>query len=223
MANAAATRVGRTILLLPKIILATLGFGLGFPLATTSRGQEPEAPRKPELMTAEALLNICRYIEWPEEVFVTKRSPIVFGIYGQTTIAREIEAKGKDWMANGRRIFVREFSWPATPNCNVLFIASTEKVRLPLILKKVEHAPVLTISESEDFTPEGCMARVYTQNGKPRFQFNMAAVTNAHRKLSAQLKQVADVNWVEPREESPKPSKQDPPPPKKPVRMKNAE
>ena len=176
-----------------------------------------EAGQTPEQITATALLNICRYVEWPEAVFVTKGSPIVFGIYGATPISREIERQGKDWRANGRRIFVRQFSWPAIPNCNMLFIASTEKVRLGAILQKVEHAPVLTVSESE-----GCMVRLLMQDGKPRFQFNMVAVTNAHLKPSSQLKNVADVNWVENREEIPKPSKADPPV-KKPFRMKNAE
>ena len=151
-----------------------------------------ETKPRPEVLRADALINMARYVEWPDGVFFQTNAPVMLGVYGKSPLIEELKRQAKDKRVDGRQIIVREFSWPQAPNCHVLYVAETEKPRLLHILGKLRHATVLTVSETEQFALQGGMIQFVLNNDKVHFSVNLAAATNARLKLSARLLSVAE-------------------------------
>jgi hypothetical protein len=158
---------------------------------TCAAAEEENAPTINEVK-ADVLLNLSRYIEWPEGVFMRTNSPILFGIYGNTALVNDLKKLAQGRRINGREVIVRQYNWPIEPNCQLLYIADTEKPRLANILRKVQHSTVLTVSELPDFTTQGGMVQLIMKDRKAHFAVNVGAATNVHLKVSARLLNVAD-------------------------------
>jgi len=178
------------------LILVLSGIALGALFASNPVIADTPPDLTPEQIKADVLLNISRYIEWPSGVFIRSNSPVMLGVYGRSFLVEELKKQAKEKRVNGRQIIVRQFYWPTAPNCNVLYVANTERTRIPWILRKLEYTSVLTVSELEHFTSQGGMVHFNLEDKKVKFHINMEAVTNAQLKVSARLLNVADsIKW----------------------------
>jgi hypothetical protein len=164
---------------------------LALTLPSLAAGDET-SPLTRDQAKADVLLNLSRYIEWPEGVFLNTNSPVFLGIYGSTSLTEELRKQAKARRVNGRDVIVRQYYWPMDPNCQLLYIADTEQPRLPNILRKVQHSTVLTVSELPDFTTRGGMVHLTMKDNKGHFAVNVSAATEVHIKVSARLLNVAD-------------------------------
>jgi hypothetical protein len=179
--------------LLRRVAVAiTLGIAAGF-VALPKETLADESKQTPHEIKALALLDIARYVEWPEGAFLLTNSPVMLGVYGNVPLVQELKKQAATRRVNGRRVIVRQYFWPMTPNCQVLFIAATETARTKNILQKVQYARVLTVSDMADFTRQGGMVHFGLGDQKVNFSINLGAVTNANLKVSARLLSVANL------------------------------
>ena len=72
-------------------------------------------------------------------------------------------------------------------NCQVLFISSSEEKRLPEILKSLQNAPILTVSEMDRFTESGGMINFVWVEKTIHFQINDVVAKNAGLKIGSKL------------------------------------
>lgn len=153
----------------------------------------PQSPDETELgMKTEALLNLPRYVDWPAGTFIVAKTPIILGIYGHSPMHKALLESAQGKVINGRTVLVRRYHWPQTPNCQVLFIAQSERYRVPWIIKKIEYSTTLTVSEFDDFLPAGGVVRMSMKEGKVRFHVNTTTAREAGLKFSSQFLSVAD-------------------------------
>ena len=143
-------------------------------------------------MKMEALVNLPRYVEWPDGAFVVARTPLMIGVYGHSHMHKALRDAVDGKSLNGRLVMVRRFHWPQAPNCHVLFIAQSERRRLPWIMKKIQYSTTLTVSEFDDFLPSGGIVRMSMQDQKVRFHVNTATAKQAGLKFSSKFLAVAD-------------------------------
>ena len=143
-------------------------------------------------MKTEALVNLPRYVEWPATAFVEARTPLILGVYGNSKIHKALENAIHGKVLNGRTVIVRRFHWPHKPNSHLVFIASSERRRLPWILKKVEYSTTLTVAEFDDFLAEAGMVRMSIKDDKLRFHVNTTIAKDAGLKFSSKFLGVAD-------------------------------
>lgn len=156
-------------------------------VAALSHAAAPEPVEAELALKTDAFVNLPRYVEWPEGVFVVPRTPMILGVYGHSKIHREIAAAMHGKMLNGRLVMVRRFYWPQVPNAHVLFIAPSERHRLPWIMKKLQHTTVLTVSDMDDFLARGGMVRLSLKDDKLRFHVNMRLAEEAGLKFSSKF------------------------------------
>jgi hypothetical protein len=157
------------------------------------QARKPPAMTEAELaMKTEALVNLPRYVEWPAGTFVVPRTPMIIGVYGHSKMHQTLMDAVHGKVLNGRIVMVRRFHWPQVPNAHVLFIAQSERNRLPWIMKKVEHTSVLTVSEFDDFLTRGGILRMSMKDEKLRFHVNMTTAKDVGLKFSSQFLKVAD-------------------------------
>jgi hypothetical protein len=76
--------------------------------------------------------------------------------------------------------------------CQIIFISSSEKTRLPAIMAKIKTAPVLTIGETEGFLEQGGMINFTKKEDRIRLEINLEAARLAKVQISSKLLSVAD-------------------------------
>ncbi len=74
---------------------------------------------------------------------------------------------------------------------HILFVGSSEKRRLARILKSLDGASVLTVSEIDGFAEQGGMIALRLGGDVVRFDVNLQPVEQAHLKMSSQLIRLA--------------------------------
>ena len=89
---------------------------------------------------------------------------------------------------NNRRFVVKRFqNIKEARDSHLLYISTSERDRLPSILKALEGAAVLTVGEIDQFASRGGQIAFRMEDKKVRFDINIAAVERARLKISAQL------------------------------------
>ncbi|MFO1488482.1 MAG: YfiR family protein [Verrucomicrobiota bacterium] len=100
-------------------------------------------------------LNFAKYIDWPEEAFLEKSSPIVINVLGGT-IKDHLKQAVAGKHINGRDIVIRH---PVTireaGDCHILFVSSSEKSQAEELLSGLHRRPVVTVGEQEQFLQKG--------------------------------------------------------------------
>jgi hypothetical protein len=168
-----------------------LGLSLAW-LLTVGGGRAQETPPTEYKLKAAFLFNFAKYVEWPPAAFAEATSPMVIGILGENPFRDDLEPTIRDKTINNRPLVIKEFRSPAeATNCHILFISTSEKQRLPEILKSLHGASVLTVGETDGFTETGGMINFVTGGNKIRFQINVEAAKSAGLKVSSKLLSLA--------------------------------
>lgn len=142
------------------------------------------------------LVHFLDFVEWPSGSFSDNRSAFVLGILGDDPFGENLDRQVNGRLFNGRRVEVRRFDEydpdevPAYRECHILFIAASEKGDLAALLKGLQQAPVLTVSEIDRFPLFGGMIWFDEERHKIRLMLNKKATQKARLKLRARLLQV---------------------------------
>ena len=128
------------------------------------------------------------FVDWPPETFSRTGEPLVIGVLGADPFGAILDDTLRGKAINNRRLIVRRFqSIKDARDSHILFISSSERDRLPSILKILEGAAVLTVGDTEQFASRGGQIAFRMEDKKVRFDINVAAVERARLKISAQL------------------------------------
>ncbi|PYJ57430.1 MAG: DUF4154 domain-containing protein [Verrucomicrobia bacterium] len=188
-------------------------------LAHSSR--VPATPVSDYETKAGYLLNFVEFVEWPSAAFAGPTSPLVIGVMGKDPFGAELDKlQGKT--VNGRKLEIKrfkgalEFRGEETPgrrqdnlavkqarklaelrSCHILFISSSEKNYLPLILKPLKGASVLTVSETEAFVGAGGIINFLDNGNSLQLEINLDSAEQARLKISSKLLSLAKVIKIE--------------------------
>lgn len=152
----------------------------------------PSSPSEYQVKAA-FLYNFAKFVEWPPEVSADNR-PFVIGILGQDPFDGFIDETVSGKSVREKRITVKRFSKvEAAAESQILFISESERDNVARIVKQLEHAPVLTVSDIGQFAKEGGMVQLLTEQNRVRFAINVAVIERAGLKPSSQLLKLAQI------------------------------
>ena len=131
------------------------------------------------------LYNCAMFVSWPPAT--VRANELVIGIVGDDAVSSVVEDMQGE-KVDGRTLRVA----PVRPtddlgSYHILYIAGEDGGVARAVLAKVGTAPVLTVGESDDFTSDGGVVRLYTDQGRLRFEINMTGVERAGLKVSAKM------------------------------------
>jgi hypothetical protein len=153
-----------------------------------------QGPSKSEYATKVVLLErLCRFVEWPATPPTTqKRDPFILAVVGQSPFGDELDTYFLTHQIKGRPVKVKYFRglWDIGP-CDLLFISSSERGRLPEILEQVGQQPVLTVGDSDGYAANGVMVNLIRDQGHLGFEVNLPSTKAAGLKLASSFLQVA--------------------------------
>ncbi len=163
---------------------------LGLFLVPASNGEGPEPVTEYQLKAA-FLLNVARFVEWPEPV---RDGPIQFCVAGKDPFGDLLPDVLRDQRVQGRPLAAVHPRSPAEMRqCRVLFVSASERKRAGDILKAVRGAPVLTVGETPRFAEDGGMVNMVLDASKIRLESNPDAVAQAGLRISSRLLQLTRV------------------------------
>jgi hypothetical protein len=170
--------------LLQRIAVAAGLAGLLFSVAA------PAQVAQEQVVKAGFLFNFARFVDWPEAAF-RNGNQLVLCLAGTDPIGAALEPL-KDKSVSGHPIDVRRLKAgdPLKP-CHILFVSDSEKRRLDAIIAEVRGAPVLLVSEIDNFLELGGMIQLVALDNRVQFEVNLAAATRGGLTVSSKLLKVA--------------------------------
>lgn len=139
---------------------------------------------------AAIIVNFIHYVEWPDNPSPNAEMRIC--VVGQGNTADALLAfNGK--VIHGLRVAVESRSHIASnaANCRVLFLGESS-TRSPIDwLREVSGQPILTVSEGDDFLPNGGIITLNRIGSRISFDINMVAMRRSSLRIGSQLLRLA--------------------------------
>jgi hypothetical protein len=153
--------------------------------------QEDSQPSEYQIKAA-FIFNFAKFVEWPAAALPKASTPIIVGVIGENPFQDALEKTIKNKTVDEHPVIIMQFRSAAdATNCHILFISSSEKARLPQILKQLKGRSVLTVGEMPGFTEAGGMINFVLEGTKIRFQINNDTANSVGLKISSKLLRLA--------------------------------
>jgi hypothetical protein len=176
-------------------VVCLLVAGVSLTIGTSVTFAAEDAPLDFQVKAA-FLVNFPKYVDWPSAVLAETNTPITVAIFGDDNVAGEFD----NMIQGGRTVSGRPVRLKRITkedqigaDCQIVFIASSERQRVPAILEKVKGTGILTVGENEDFLQQGGIVNLVHRDRKIRLQINLDAAREAHLKISTRLLVAADM------------------------------
>ncbi|MCZ6446821.1 MAG: YfiR family protein [Alphaproteobacteria bacterium] len=151
------------------------------------------------LLKAAFLYNFAKFTSWPTESISGAGKPVRLCILGKDPFGAALESiEGKN-IQQRPLVTIRIARVSDAEGCQIIFIASSEEVRLRGILSGLRELPILTIAEMSNFARVGGIIGLKTVEDRIRFDINVDAAKEADLKFSYKLLQLADIVSTETR------------------------
>jgi hypothetical protein len=138
------------------------------------------------------LYYFAKFVDWPQNTFEDKTSPIIIGIIGDDAFGNLVEAIAKNKTAQEHPIAIRRLKWSSDlRSCHMLFISTFERKRLAQISAILHSRPILTITEMEDSLQDKGIMNLIIEGGKVQFEVDIAAAERAQLRISSKLLRMA--------------------------------
>ncbi|HUK57192.1 MAG TPA: YfiR family protein [Nitrospiria bacterium] len=139
------------------------------------------------------IYNFSKFVEWPTET-LSGDKPFVIGVLGRDPFDNALDETVSGKTVQEKKIAVKRFSKVEDAlTCNVLFISNSEKDNMAKIIERLDHLPVLTVSDIGRFAEQGGMIQLIVDQNRVRFAVNRAATDKAGLKPSSQLLKLAQI------------------------------
>jgi hypothetical protein len=138
------------------------------------------------------LFNFAKFVEWPPSSFPDGSTPLRICVLGRDPFGEELRNIIMQKKVSGRTLEVDQVVDPKEArNCQILFIASSEKTPVNQILQALRGANVLTVGDTKGFVQQGGMINFVLENDRVQFEVNPKAAEQAGLKISSKLLSVA--------------------------------
>lgn len=141
------------------------------------------------------IYKFATYVRWPVRAGVDATTPFVIGVLGTDPFGPALSEVVRGRNVQGRVILVRSVGrGEEALRCDLVFISSSERDNLPQILAALRGAPVLTVSDLDQFAEQGGMiGLVITEDNRIRFNINKTAIERPGLRASSQLLHLARI------------------------------
>jgi hypothetical protein len=152
-------------------------------LADCAFAQSASAPD----LTAAYLTNFVKFTVWPAEALPAE-APLVLCVEGSAPVADALEEMTRSQKIAGHPLMVRRVKADdPLQACHVLYAASLARDRADRLLRTTATLPILTVSDSADFTRRGGIVHFFVEKERLRFAVNPDAANRAGLRISAKL------------------------------------
>jgi hypothetical protein len=142
-------------------------------------------------LKAAFLYNFAKFAEWPADA--APADPLVICVLGDPAIADALDETLKGRMIDGRKVAVSRVKRDGLRACHVLYLAGLDTKAANQMVDELKSAPVLTVSDREQFALDGGIAGLFVEQGRMRFAINVDAVQRCRLRISSRLLSLAKI------------------------------
>ena len=152
------------------------------------------------------LYNFTKFVNWPTNADTSTNTPFVIGIVGEDPFGTTLDDAVRGEQMQNRPIVIRRFrSDEAIGNCQVLFIARSEKDRLGEVLEQMKGRATLIVADTVRAAEHGCMINLLLAQGSVKMEINQSLVEAAGLQVSSKLLSLARIVNTEAPKPAPNP------------------
>lgn len=134
------------------------------------------------------LFHFAQLVDWPAEALGDEKNPLTLCTVGKDPFRGDLETMLQGKVIGARSLRVLHIKdGQEIQGCQVLFVSSSERAQIPLIIAGLKDGAVLTVGETEDFVGQGGMIGFCLEGNKIRFEINVEAAQRAKIKISSRL------------------------------------
>lgn len=139
------------------------------------------------------LYKFLGYTEFPAGALGEPGSPVAIGVLGADDLAAELTRIVSRRTIQGRPITVKVFREHESPTgVHLLFVGGSEAWRVRNVLRSLQPAPMLLVTEAEDALRHGSVINFRIVEERVRFDVSLEAADKNSIKLSSRLLTVAN-------------------------------
>jgi YfiR/HmsC-like len=149
------------------------------------------------------MYNFAKFVRWPAASFADPQAPLLVCALGEDGLGPALDTIDHK-VAQGHELRVRHrIRLEDARSCHILFVAASERGRLPAILHALTGASVLTVSDIDGFAESGGIIGLYDVDNKLQFSINAEQARAASLQINAQLLKLARIVGHETRQDAP--------------------
>ena len=150
-----------------------------------------QAVTQPALRAA-FLYNFAKFTEWPADR--PPNGPLTLCVLDDSGVEGALNDLVGNSTINGRAVIIStKVTGARLRTCHLLYVGETTAGRASAILDELLGAPVLTVSNGDDFVRLGGIVGLFLEEGRMRFAINPDAAQRAGVRLSSRLLQLAKI------------------------------
>lgn len=178
--------------MLPRLLACFIFISSALLSAVEASRAEERKPTEYDVKAA-YIYNFAKFVEWPPGKSSDAGATIAVCVLGKDPFGPALATiEGKS--VGERKIRVkRNPPLQEAKNCDIVFIAASEKEQLSRILEALGNSGVLTVGDTEGFARQGVMINFYMENKNVRFAINPKAAGRAGLKISSGLLRIARI------------------------------
>jgi len=152
----------------------------------------PAQEANEQLLKVAFIYNFAKFTTWPDSVFADPKAPITFCVVGKHEFGEAFDSvQGKS--VAGHTVIVKYLtSYRNKDQCQVVYVAPSEKPRLPKIVSTSKEIHALTVSDIDGFGEScGIIRMVRGSDDRIAFEINVKAAEASGLRLSSKLLNLA--------------------------------
>ncbi len=140
------------------------------------------------------LYTFAKFIEWPPQAFAEPSSAITICILGEDPFGRFLDdAVRAKSVADRPLIVLRIANLPAARECKILFIAASERRRMPALLAAAARPGLLTVGDTAEFAAQGGVIALRLDGERIRLLVNLTSADKAQLRVSSRVLSIATI------------------------------
>jgi len=140
------------------------------------------------------LLNLTRFIRWPERAFAGEDAPLLIGVLPDDPVGALLTDAVRGETVGRRPIAVRQVRTPADlEGCHLVYFAKADANDSTRMLAALREKPVLAVGDTEGFLRLGGHVQFFNRGGQVRLRLATGNLKRAELTASSQLLRVAEV------------------------------
>jgi hypothetical protein len=137
------------------------------------------------------IYNFTKYVEWPES---KKSGDFVIGVLGKSDITESLKQMAESKTVGDQKISVNVINdLSAVNKCHILFLPQNESNKLDDVMAQAALGSVLVVTERPGLAKRGSAINFIIENGRWRFELNLAAFEKTNLKVAGELVKLGKV------------------------------
>jgi len=154
---------------------------------------QPTPPLESQVKAA-IVVNLPKYVEWPEAAFAASNTPIALRVFTSDALADALQKMAAQKTVGDRPLELQrgEPGGHAQSPPHILLLSGLEPKQADDLLKRCQGKPVLTVVDGDANTVPGGIVYLARKDNKVRLQVDLNAAKIAGLPISSKLLAVAD-------------------------------